>query len=70
LKQRVLEGLLPAESLLLADCQAFREKVSGEIGDEFAIAYLLVVDGVDELQLIGGHPRSLPMQHLKEDQAN
>lgn len=69
-EQRVIEGLLPTHALLLTDLQALRDEINGELGDELAVLHLLRVDGRDELQLVIGHPRRPPVQHLVIDQAD
>ena len=63
-EKRVLECLLPTDSFLLADSQTLADKIFRNIRNQLRKTYLLVLNGIDQLQLIGGHPWSLPMQHL------
>lgn len=70
LEEGVFEGFLPADAVVLADGEALGDEVEGELGKLFAICDLLGIDGVDELQFVGGHPGRLAVQHLIEDESH
>lgn len=70
LKEGMIECLLPTESALFVDSQAFAEEVDRSFRYVFAIGDMLGVYCIDELKLICGHPGSLAMQHFIENEAN
>lgn len=64
----MLEGFLPADSVIFPDSQTFADEIFTQIRYEFAVANLLGVDGADELQFVVGQPGSLSMEHFIEDE--